>query len=298
MDKPLHSLDWSLVQVFLTVAETGSLSAAARALGASQPTLGRQIRQIEAKLSAELFTRQPRGLTLTDTGQALVGPATRMRDAMAEITMTAAGKQTRVEGTVRITTSEVVSHYILPPIIARIRQAEPLISIDILPSDTSENLLFREADIAVRMYRSEQLDIITRKIGDLEIGVFAAKSYLDHNGRPKTAMEMLDYDLIGFDRVERIIRGMRDLGIDANRDMFQTRTHGQAVYWELIRAGCGIGMALALIGDIDPTVERLHLGIAIDPMPVWLATHQGMRQTPRIRRVWDMLNDGLTAFVS
>lgn len=298
MDKTFQSLDWSLVQAFLAVAETGSLSAAARALGASQPTLGRQIRQIETDLRLTLFTRQPRGLTLTDAGQSLLGPASRMRAAMNDIALTAAGKQDQLAGSVRITASEIVAHYILPPIIAHIRQEEPLISVDLVSSDSSENLLFREADIAVRMYRSEQLDIITRHLGDLEIGVYAANSYLARVGHPKTLTDLLSYDLIGFDRNERILRGMHELGWEATRDMFQTRTDAQATYWELVRAGCGIGFMQAKIGDAEPLVTRLNLGLVIEPLPIWLATHQGLRQTPRIRRVWDMLADGLEPFVS
>lgn len=298
MDKSLHSLDWSLVQAFLTVAETGSLSAAARALGASQPTLGRQIRQIEQDLCVTLFTRQPRGFDLTEVGQSLLGPASRMRDAMHEISLAAASKQNQLKGAVRITASEIVAHYILPPIIAHMRREEPLISIDLVPTDSSENLLYREADIAVRMYRSEQLDVVTRHLGNFEMGIFAATSYCDRMGRPQNAVELLDHDLIGFDRNNQIINAMHDLGWAASRDIFQTRTDGQAVYWELLRAGCGIGFAQEVIGQPDPLVEQLHIGIDVPPLPVWLATHQGMRQTPRIRRVWDMLADGLTPLIS
>lgn len=298
MDKPLHTLDWSLVQAFLTVAETGSLSAAARTLGASQPTLGRQIRQIETDLGVALFTRQPRGFDLTEVGQSLLGPASRMRDAVNEISLAAASKQNQLKGTVRITASEIVAHYILPPIIAQIRSAEPLISIDVVPTNSSDNLLYREADIAVRMYRSEQLDIVTRHLGDFKMGIFAATSYLDHKGRPQTATDLLDYDLVGFDRNEQIINAMRNLGFTSSRDIFQTRTDGQAVYWQLLRAGCGIGFAQEVVGKPDPLVEQLHIGIDVPPLPVWLATHQGMRQTPRIRRVWDMLADGLTPLIS
>jgi len=298
MDAKFQSLDWSLVQAFLAVADTGSLSGAARALGASQPTLGRQIRQIESDLELALFTRQSRGFTLTEVGQSLLGPATRMRDAMNEISLTAAGKQTQLKGSVRITTSEIVAHYILPPIIARIRREEPLITIDIIPSNSSENLLFREADIAVRMYRSSQLDVITRHLGDLEMGIYAAKSYLTDAGYPTSAADILEHDLVGFDRDERILRGMHALGWTITRDMFHTRTDGQAVYWELVRAGCGIGFAQVAIGDIDPLVERLDINMPIPSLPVWIATHQGMRQTPRIRRVWDMLADGLKPFFS
>ncbi len=123
MDTALEKLDWSLIRAFLAVAEHGSLSAAARSLGASQPTLGRQIRQLEDDLQQVLFHRQPRGLSLSDNGQALLDPAQQMRAAMHQIALTAAGRQTRIEGPVRITASETMSMYVLPPILAELRRS-------------------------------------------------------------------------------------------------------------------------------------------------------------------------------
>ena len=137
MDAPLAALDWSLVQAFLAVAEEGSLSGAARALGASQPTLGRQIRAIERQLGADLFHRRPRGLEPTATGAALIGPARAMRDAVQQIALTAAGREARMAGTVRITASVAMSMHHLPRIVAAIRAAEPEIRIELVPSDES-----------------------------------------------------------------------------------------------------------------------------------------------------------------
>ncbi|MDG1431558.1 MAG: LysR family transcriptional regulator, partial [Paracoccaceae bacterium] len=159
MDAALHKLDWSLVQSFLAVAEHGSLSAAAKALGASQPTVGRQIKAMEVALGVTLFVRQPRGLVLSETGSDLIEPAKAMQEAVNEISLRAAGREDATIGTVRITASITVSHYVLPPIIAAIRLAEPGVAIELVPSDESENLLFREADIALRMYRPTQLDV-------------------------------------------------------------------------------------------------------------------------------------------
>src|SRR6056297_2494828 len=146
MDRSFNNLDWSLVQAFLAVAETGSLSGAVRVLGTSQPTLGRQIKLIEAQLGVELFQRQPRGFALTETGAALVAPAQAMRDAVRQINLQAAGRQMRLEGTVRITASDAFSVYHLPAIIAEIRALEPQIAIELVPSDVTSNLLYREAD--------------------------------------------------------------------------------------------------------------------------------------------------------
>jgi len=295
----LTSLDWSLLQSFLAVAEEGSLSGAARKLGASQPTLGRQIKQIEEQLGVTLFHRQPRGLLITEIGAELLTPARAMRDAAMQVSLTAAGREQNTAGTVRITASVFVSHFILPPIIAKIRRTYPEISIDLLPNDASENLLFREADIALRMYRPTQLDIITRHLCDLPLGMFASNDYLDRNGRPQHVDELFGiHDLVGYDRDEQILRGMRQMGIEAQRDWFQTRCDESVIYWELVRMGCGIGFAQVHVGMRDPRVEQVLADIPIPPLPVWLTAHQAMQQTPRIRRVWDVLAREIPAFVS
>jgi DNA-binding transcriptional LysR family regulator len=286
------------VQAFLAVSETGSLSAAARELGTSQPTLGRQIKMIEAQLGAELFHRQPRGLALTQTGADLVQPAQAMRDAVRQITLTAAGQQARLDGTVRITASVATSAMHLPPIIAKIRKLEPQIAIELVPSDDSHNLLYREADIAVRMYRPTQLDLVRQHIGEIPLGIFAAKSYLVDRGMPQTLADLSQHEFVGYDSNTEIIAGFKDAGIEVDRDFFKTRCDDHIAYWELVRAGCGIGFAQADIGQSDPDIVEIDMGIPLPTLPIWLAAHEAMRQTPRIRRVWNLLAEGLRPLVS
>jgi DNA-binding transcriptional LysR family regulator len=293
MDKSLNSLDWSLVQAFLAVAETGSLSGAARALGTSQPTLGRQIKAIEAQLGADLFIRQARGLALSETGAALIAPAQAMRAAAGQIALTAAGRTERLEGTVRITASMAVSLYHLPDIIAKIRMAEPNIAIELVSSDDTTNLLYREADIAVRMYRPTQLDLVTQHLGAVELSVFAAKSYLERRGTPVDPTDFVTHDFVGFDRNPAMVDGFHAAGVPVPRDFFKTRCDDNVVYWELVRAGCGIGFAQTSIGRNEPLVQELPYGDFVPNLDMWLTAHEAMRQTPRIRRVWDMLAEGL-----
>jgi DNA-binding transcriptional LysR family regulator len=297
MDTPLTALDWSLVQAFLAVAETGSLSAAARQLGASQPTLGRQIRAMEEQLGTDLFRREPRGLRLTETGAAILDPARAMRAAMGQIALTAAGRATRLEGTVRIAASVAMSVFHLPAIIARIRTAEPQIAIDLVPADQTTNLLYREADIAVRMYRPTQLDLVTRHLGDVSLGIFAAKTYLDRRGTPQTAQDLMTHDIVGYDQSPLIEEGFRAAGFPLDREFFKTRCDDNIVYWQLVRAGCGIGFAQRNVGRADPSVRELAVDFALPVLPMWLTAHEAMRQTQRIRRVWDLLAEGLLPLV-
>ncbi|MFN4204338.1 MAG: LysR family transcriptional regulator [Tabrizicola sp.] len=287
--------DWSLIRSFLAVAEAGSLSAAARATGISQPTLGRHIHAIEAALGVAVFTRTALGLTLTEAGQALLPAARAMQAAAAELALTARGRAEGLAGTVRITASRVVSHSILPPILARLRAEEPGIQIDLVPSDTTENLLFGEADIALRMYRPTQPDLVARQIGALPLGLYAARSYLDRRGRPASTDDLMGYDFIGQDRMDQIIRVMRALGIEVSRGFFPVRCDDPLTYVELVRAGCGLGGILRAVGDPDPALERIDLIADLPALPVWLTAAPRLRQSPRLRRVWDALAAGFAA---
>ena len=298
MKTPFHTLDWTLVKAFLAVAEGGSLSEAARRLGASQPTLGRQIRQMEQALGVTLFTRQPRGLALTDTGAEMLPHARTMRSALHQIELAAAGHEQSLEGTVRITASHVVALHILPPIIAGLRAAEPGITIALDASDTAGNLLFREADIAIRMFRPTQLELVAQHLGDIRLTAFAARSYLTRKGTPRSADDLPGHDMVGYDQSDLMIRAMQMGGVPATRDWFTTRCDDQVTYLELVRAGCGIGFGQARLIARDPDVVPIDLGLDVPPLPVWLAAPQAMRGTPRIRRVWDALATGLAPFVS
>ncbi|WP_428513624.1 LysR family transcriptional regulator [Roseovarius sp.] len=294
----MSDIDWSLVRAFLAVAEKGSLSAAGRLLGTSQPTLGRQVRQLEDLLGQVLFHRKPKGLELTANGQSLLEPARNMHRAMIDIELTAAGQQTEATGTVRITASDTVSVYILPPILAALHADHPGIRIDVVPSDSSENLLFREADIAVRMYRPEQLELVARHLGDFPLGLFASRSYLQKAGRPRTIAELFDHPVIGYDRNEEIIRGMQERNMPASRDMFAFRCDSHTVGWEMVRAGCGVGFGMKALGALHGDVEDLDFDIDLPSLPVWLATHQALRHTPRIAVVWEALASGLKPHLS
>ncbi len=295
MEKSLASLDWSLVQAFLAVAATGSLSAAARETGLSQPTLGRRIQRMERALGLDLFARRPRGLALSRAGRAILPAARAMAEAAARLELAGAGLDGRAEGRVRLTASRVVASFLLPPILTRLRRSAPGIDIDLVASDRSQNLLYRAADIALRMYRPTQLDVIARHLGDLELGIFAARSYLERRGRPTDPAALTGHDFIGYDRDRRIIEGMARLGLKVERDFFALRCDDQVAYWQLLRAGAGIGVGPVPAAADDPALVRLFPDLAIPPLPVWLTAHEAMRATPRIRRVWAALETGLGA---
>ncbi|MEM7303781.1 MAG: LysR family transcriptional regulator [Pseudomonadota bacterium] len=293
MDVALDKLDWMTVRSFLAVAETGSLSAAARKLRQSQPTVGRQIKALEASLGSELFTRNPRGLDLSDAGKALLEPAQDMAAAAARLCNISAGRDEAAKGTVRITASVVISNFVMPDIIASIRQQEPGIEVELVPSDASENLIFREADIAVRMYRPNQLEVVTKHVSDQDMALYAAKSIIDRYGQPDDLSNLAEFPFVGFDKSDLILREMRELGLEVNRSFFGVRCDDQATFWRLVCSGCGVGAMQTFIGDKEPLVERLAFQPTLPSLPMWLAAPEALRTNRRIRRVWDMLTEML-----
>ncbi len=293
MTADLNTVDWTLIQSFCAVAEEGSLSAAARRLGQSQPTTGRHVQALEQALGLELFRRVPRGLRLTRAGQDIYTHAAQMKQAAARLRLVAEGRADDLAGSVRITASVIMAHFTLPPILADIRIRHPEISIELVPSDTTENLLFREADIAVRMYRPTQPDVIARHVADRHLFLCPPPPPLPPRGRLQAPTDIMNHDFVGYDRNDIIIRFMREGGLEVDREFFPLRCDDQAAYWHLVRAGGGIGGMQTTIGDADPLVERVLPDMVLPPLPVWLAAPDALRSNARVRRVWDLLAHAL-----
>ncbi|MEM9332493.1 MAG: LysR family transcriptional regulator [Pseudomonadota bacterium] len=285
----MNRCDWSLLQSFTTVAKFGSLSAGAQAQGVSQPTMTRHISQLEEDLGYRLFERGRTGIQLTAAGAELLKHANMMAEAAARFQASSEGRHEAISGTVRITASRIVSTFILPDILTKLRTEEPGIQIELIASDETQNLLYRDADIAVRMFRPEQPDVITRKIADLELGAYATAGYFERKGIPQRLEDILDHDVIGYDRSSLIIDGFKRLGISVDRDFFVFRSDDQVVCWNMVVAGYGIGFNQIVIGTREPKVKRIDLAGKVAMMPVWLTAHSALKTNPRIRRVYDFL---------
>lgn len=288
-------LDWTLLRAFLATVDTGSLSAAAQTLGATQPTLSRHIKELETAIGTPLFRRSVKGLEPTEAALALVDDAREMGRAAEALALKAQGKAETLSGTVRITASVVVSNLILPTIIADLRQTEPLIQVEIVASDASQNLLRRDADIALRMFDPTQNALIARKLGDTPLGLYASKSYIARKGRPWEMLDILDHDVIGFDRLDDILKGYAAMGHPVTRNQFPVRCDDQMVCWHLLLAGAGIGFAQDLLAGAQAELERLDIGMNLPSLPIWLVMHEEVRTNARIRRVADFLSAALSA---
>ena len=279
---------WQLLQSFAAISEAGSLSAAASKTSSSQPTLSRHLNQLEALLGQRLFFRTSSGLTLTPEGAAVQARAAAMAHAAAQLSFTGALAQ-GVSGTVRLTASQIAATYLLPPMLVSLRNEHSGVNLELVASDQTENLLRREADLAVRMYRPTQNDLIAKKVADLPIGIYAARSYVEQYGMPEGPEQLAQHTVIGYDRSTLIIDGMRQMGINVDRSFFAFRSDDQVVCWQMVKAGAGIGFGQRVIGDADETLVPLWPTLPIGSIPVWLTAHQELRMSPRVRICFDHL---------
>lgn len=293
----LGSLDWTLVRSFLAVVEHKSLSAAARALQLTQPTIGRHIDALEHALGVKLFTRSVFGLKLNDAALDLVPHARAMATTATALQRAASGEAADERGTVRITASDVIGAEVLPAIVSKMRSAHPTIAIELALSNRNENLLLREADIAVRMVRPAQKNLVARKIGDVPVQLYAHKSYAKRRGLPRTVAELAGHDVIGYDAQAPIGFAPADVDVRATRDMFALRTDSDLAQIALLRAGAGIGgLQRQLAARERALLPVLHGAIKL-PLEMWLVMHEDLRTTRRVRLIYDVLAAGLTEYV-
>ncbi len=287
--------NWEHINLFVAVADQGSLSAAARETGVSQPTIGRVIQALEADLGVSLFERHARGLRLTQQGQDLIFHARTMAVAAANLSLAAAGRADDLAGNVRITASQLVATYILPPLLARLRRNEPRIQVEVVATDAVENLLFREADIALRMVRPTQVDLIARHVADMPLGLYASHAYLAERPAPETMDDLQLHSVIGYDRSTLIIEGARQLGWEVDREFFAYRCDDQVVAWNMVLAGLGVGFTSQWVARADDRVVRLLGDLSLPVLPVWLTSHAALKTSRRVRYVFDFLGEALSA---
>lgn len=293
MDWKNVSFDWNRARAFLVTAEEGSLSAAARALGLAQPTLGRQVEALQEELGVTLFERAGRGMQLTPAGHAMIEHARAMGEAAGRLSNVAFGQNDTMEGPVTISASDAHAGLLLPPILDRLAEAEPRITVNVTVSNSAADLLRREADIAIRNFRPEEPDLIARKIRDAEARMFASPDYLASLGPIRTKDDFANARLIGLDRTGVFLSVMQKMGYPITEANLPIQTENFLVMWALVKRGMGIGMIDAVIGDADPDVVRVWDGETPLVFPIWLVAHRDIHQNRRLRFVWDFLADAL-----
>ncbi|WP_341922153.1 LysR family transcriptional regulator [Polaromonas sp. YR568] len=288
-----NNFDWRLVRSFLAALDQGSLLGAARVLSASQPTIGRHIAELEAQLGVLLFERTGRGLLPTATALQLAESARAMDNAANELARNVSGLEPGISGTVRITASQPVACYVLPPILAQMRLSLPDIQVELVASNAVSNLLRREADIALRMVQPDQASLVVKRIAKVTLGTYAHRDYLRRRGTPKQPQDLLNHELVGSDRDEAILKGMAGFGLPVTREAFAFRCDDLIAYWEAVRAGLGIGFIADYLAATDKDVVAVLPMIKVPPLPIWLTVHREIRTSRRIRAVYDFLSQAV-----
>lgn len=289
---------WELYRSFLATLREGSLSAAARRLGLTQPTLGRHIDQLEQMLGVALFTRSPQGLLPTAAALDLRAPAEAMDAAAAALIRTASGEAEQATGTIRLTASEVVGAEILPPILTSFRERHPAIALELVLSNRTEDLLRRDADLAIRMVRPTQSALVARRLGQLGLGLFAHRDYLERHGTPLSLDDLAAHAVIGFDRGSAVAPALAAAGLRVSRELFALRCDSDLGQLAALRAGFGVGGCQLGIARREPALVRLLPEAFLLQLEVWLVLHEDLRASRRIRLLADHLATELGDYVS
>lgn len=291
------TIAWEWYRSLLAVLDEGSLSGAARALGLTQPTVGRHVAALEAALGQTLFSRSPTGLRPTDTALALRASARTMQataDAMARAARSqGSNADGSLRGVVRVTASEVIGVEVLPPVLAALRRRHPGLVVELVVSNQLQDLIHRAADIAVRMTPPQQDALLARRVGVVELGLHAHESYLAGHPEPRQLADLAGHALIGFDQPTAWLREMsrRHPGLD--RERFMLRSDSDLAQLALLRAGAGIGVCQVALAQRQPALRRLLAADFSVPLDTWVTMHEDLRTHPACRAAFDALVEGL-----
>lgn len=286
-------MDWRSLQDVAMVAETGSLSAAARRLNVSQPTVGRRIEQLETQLGAQLFDRTAQGLTLTKVGESILNHARRMEEEALAIERIATGANQELQGIVRVSLIEDLGIKWLPQKLCEFHVEFPDLAIEAIIDNRNVNLLRREADIAVRLRPPEQGDLICRKVGSLNFGLYASQSYLDVHGLPERTTKLKNHYHVGFDEEMGRTPLIKRLESLFKQDHIRHRSNSHMGIVEATVAGLGFGALCCFVGNPHPSLRRVLKNEIDYRREIWLVTHAEINSSARIRAVFDFLGNAL-----
>lgn len=289
----MNNLNWDLIHSFVSVARLGSLSAAARELGTSQPTLSRNIQSLETTTQLNLFRRTTQGLELTDAGHSLMQAADNMDTFANQFQRQAAGLSEELKGSVRISANDIVGVYLLPPALKALREAHPDLQIEVVINNKPSSLNKREADIALRMFRPTQTDLVARRLPDLQLGFFAHREYLQKYGEPQNLEQLLQHEIIGMDESMDFIEGGRQMGIEFIPQHFSLRTDSLLTQISLARSGAGILATHVGIAERWPELQRILLWMPLPALEFWLVCHKDVQYNQQIATIMRFLGQWL-----
>ncbi len=295
MSRTPCSFDWTRARSYLAAAEGGSYSAAARRLGLTQPTVGRQVAALEAELGVTLFERIATGVELTEAGIDLLEPVRAMAAAAESVSLAAAGASGSLEGLVRITASEAISAFLLPVVVRRLRREHPGIELELVATNHLQDLRRREADLAIRNVAPDDPELIARRLPTAEGHFYATPDYLASIGDPSTPEQLAAADFISFSEREAMLAWINSVGVPSTLAGLPIFSANHLVQWSMCCEGLGVAAMMDVIGDAEARVQRALPGLAAVPVQMWLVSHRALRTNRRLRVVSDVIYEELLA---
>jgi len=290
---------WDLYRSFLAVLRLGSLSAAGRALGLTQPTIGRHIATLQACLGGRvLFTRSQTGLMATAAAHELRPHAEDMAAAAAAFVRMGSGNLEEAAGIVRLAAADVIGVEVLPAILAEFRYKYPNTVIELSLSNQMADLLRRDADIAVRMVRPKQKALLAKRVGTVALGFHAHRRYLERFGYPERLEDLVHHTLIGFDRTLPSANLLNAVPLPVSRELFAFRCDNDLAQMAALRSGFGIGICQTGIAGRDPNLLPLLGKQFKADMEIWIVMHNDLKRISRMRLMFDHLALSLAQFAA
>lgn len=296
MSQPAVRDDWECYRAFHAVLREGSLSAAARALGTAQPTVRRRIEELERQLGTPMFTRSPSGLQPTALARELAAPADAMAAAVDHFTRMASAEAGAPSGVVRITAGDVIAVEVLPPLLAELQRDHLGLVVELGVTNRNEDMLRREADIAVRMVRPTQAALVAKRAGVVRLGLHVHRRLIKEHGCPRSLADLRRLPIIGFEHETAAIRALQARGFGFGPQDFAFRTDSDLAHLAAIRAGIGVGVCHVALGRRDPGLLHILPDEFGFDLETWIVMHEDQRTVLRVRLAFDHLVQALSAY--
>jgi DNA-binding transcriptional LysR family regulator len=279
-------MEWDDLRTFLAIARHGTLSAAARTLGVSQPTMGRRLASMEARTGARLLQRLPGRYALTPLGESVLGHAERIEAEALAAERMITGRDIALAGLVRVTTVDTLAARVVTPALAALQVLHPGIVVEMMPDTRALSLSGREADIALRMTRFEGHEVAARRVGALAMGLYASPECV-------ARMEQGDVRLVTVLEDQGHLPEARWLREAFPEAAIGFRSNSREVQHWATLTGAGVGALARYRADVEPGLVRLRTDLPDLVRDIWMGVHVDMRHMPRVRAVMDCIADAL-----
>ncbi len=280
-------MDWDDLRIVLAIARHGSITAAAKALGTTQPTVSRRLNAFEKRLKVKLFERNSVGLAPSHLGSALLDDLSRMEEKALAIQRRVASHDTSLEGRIVITSLDWLGDYLVSPIAAQFAVRHPQVDIELLNDTRPYNLSRREADVAFRFGSFEQEDLILRKVAEAAYGLYASHGYIDRHGLPDFKLGCRGHTVASLYDPARHVSYTSWLRKLAPNARVALRSNGLSSHLSIAESGTAIAVLPRLIGGQRHTLHHIAAPLPEPTQAIHLGVHPDMRGAPRIRAFID-----------